>query len=179
MRESTDMAADLAERVTDVVVAALVDLPDVDLHGVTVRGSGRSRVVEVTVDRPGGISVDGCADVARVVSRALDADEPFDGPYRLDVASPGAERPLRTRADFERALGMRARVKAEGASPVEGVLAAVSAPTDAQPVVVTLTRDDGTTADVELDCVVRARTVLVWGDGKSGNHSSQARRKAP
>lgn len=165
--------------VTGVVTRALVEFPQVDLHGVTVRGNGRNRVVEVTVDAPGGIGVDQCADVARAVSRALDADDPFDGPYRLDVASPGAERPLRTRRDYERALGMRARVKAEGAASVEGVLTAVSPGSDALSDVVTVTLDDGSTADVELDRVVRARTVLVWGDAGSPKQSSQARRNAP
>lgn len=192
-RQTNDQAVDATvDRVTAIASRALADLvptdPSLDDQGrtevydVTVRGNGRARVVEVTVDRPGGIGVDECADAARAISAALDADDPFDGPYRLDVSSPGAERPLRRRVDFERAVGMRARIKAEGAAAVEGILTAVS-----QSDVVTVTMDDGSTAEVELDHVVRARTVLVWGrsdrakseNRNSKSRSSDARRNAP
>lgn len=76
------------------VVAAL----GYDLEDITVTSAGRRSLVRVTVDADGGIDLDAVADVSRLVSEAMDAQEPggpaFAGPYVLEVSSPGVDRPL-------------------------------------------------------------------------------------
>jgi ribosome maturation factor RimP len=71
---------------------------------------GRTQLVRVVADREGGIDLETCARVSDELSRMLDADDPIMGRYTLEVTSPGLDRPLRTSADFRRALGRRVRI---------------------------------------------------------------------
>src|SRR3546814_5053938 len=62
----------------------------------------------------GGVTVDDCADVSRAVSAVLDVEDPIAGAYRLEVSSPGLDRPLMKPADFERFKGFAAKVEPNG-----------------------------------------------------------------
>jgi len=84
------------------------------------RGGGLLRLY---IDRPGaagqdGVTVEDCEAVSRRVSAVLDAADPIRGGYTLEVSSPGLDRPLRTRAHYERFLGRRVHV--ETALPRDG-----------------------------------------------------------
>ena len=58
-----------------------------------------------------GISLDDCERVSRAVSERLDAADPIQGHYTLEVSSPGLDRVLRTRAHFDRFVGTQVRVE--------------------------------------------------------------------
>lgn len=76
---------------------------------VEARASGGGRFLTIFIDRPGGITVDHCADVSRQLSRVFEVEGiDYD---RLEVSSPGLDRPLRKPADFERFAGSRVDVK--------------------------------------------------------------------
>src|SRR6266699_3692937 len=57
------------------------------------------------------ISIEDCERVSRVAGPLLDHSELIDGPYDLEVSSPGAERPLRAHPDYERFNGQRVNVR--------------------------------------------------------------------
>jgi ribosome maturation factor RimP len=59
----------------------------------------------------GGVHVDDCEAVSRRVGDVLDTADPIRGEYTLEVSSPGFDRPLRTRAHWERFVGHRVRVE--------------------------------------------------------------------
>jgi ribosome maturation factor RimP len=96
-------------------MAALMEVAERTLAGmgfelVDARASGRGRHLAVFIDRPaGGITVDDCAEVSRQLSRVFEVEGiDYD---RLEVSSPGLDRPLRRPADFERFAGRRVDVK--------------------------------------------------------------------
>lgn len=65
----------------------------------------------------GGVTLEDCTRVSRALSEVLDAQpEIVEGTYRLEVSSPGIERPLVKRVDFERFAGREACVRASGAA---------------------------------------------------------------
>lgn len=75
------------------------------------------KVLRITIDTPGGISHEHCKALSRQLDLALDkVDLPEH--YHLEVSSPGAERPLKTDADFVRFAGRR--VFAKSKTPIEG-----------------------------------------------------------
>lgn len=82
--------------------------------------AGRRALLRVYIDRTdgGNVTVDDCATVSGVISGVLDAADPIERAYELEVSSPGFDRPLRTPAHFQRFLGEEARV--ELGEPVEG-----------------------------------------------------------
>jgi ribosome maturation factor RimP len=76
---------------------------------VDTQVSSRGRMVRVFIDKPGGVSVDDCADVSRHLTRVFAVEGiDFD---RLEVSSPGLDRPLRKAADFARFAGQRVDVR--------------------------------------------------------------------
>jgi ribosome maturation factor RimP len=84
------------------------------------RGRGRL-LVRYYIDREGGeggVTVEDCARVSQAVGRFLDAKDPIDGPYTLEVSSPGLERPLRKEGDFQLFAGRDVKIKTE--VPIEG-----------------------------------------------------------
>lgn len=81
-------------------------------------GSRRKRVVRLYVDHPDGVTHDLCARVSALVGEALDAADWSEGPYTLEVSSPGVERPLRKPDHFRAQIGKDVYVKAF--APVAG-----------------------------------------------------------
>ena len=76
---------------------------------VDARASGGGRHLSIFIDRPGGITVDHCAEVSRQLSRVLEVEGiDYD---RLEVSSPGLDRPLCKPADFTRFAGSKVDVK--------------------------------------------------------------------
>ena len=87
----------------------------------------RSGLVRVFIDKPGGITVDDCAAVSNHLTRVFEV-EGFDY-ERLEVSSPGLDRPLKRLADFERFAGrdatVRLKLPREGRRRLEGRIAGV------------------------------------------------------
>lgn len=103
----TGVAADIADLVEPV-------LADLGLRLVRVIVSGRDGgTVQIMIDRGGaaGVTIDDCAAASRRLSPLLDAHDPMPGKYRLEVSSPGIDRPLVRPADFETWAGFEAKVE--------------------------------------------------------------------
>lgn len=75
---------------------------------VNLEMSGKSRLLRVFLDKPDGINIDDCVAVSNQLSRVLEVEGVDYG--RLEVSSPGLDRPLRKPADFERFLGAKAAI---------------------------------------------------------------------
>lgn len=95
--------ADLAEPVLESLGFRLVRVV------VSSRDGG---TLQLMAERPDGtISIDECAVISRNLSPLLDANDPIQGSYRLEVSSPGIDRPLVRPQDFEDWAGFEARIE--------------------------------------------------------------------
>lgn len=89
-----------------------------ELVDVELAGSGESMRLRVYIDSPHGIDVEDCARVSRQLSAVLDVEDPIPGRYSLEVSSPGLDRPLVKREDYQRFIG--AVIKAKTVEPILG-----------------------------------------------------------
>jgi ribosome maturation factor RimP len=89
-----------------------------ELVDVEVKRAGGGQLVRLYVDKPGGIGLDDLQSVSEEVSAILDAEDPIEGHYTLEVSSPGLDRPLRTEADYRRFGGRLAKLSSY--EPVDG-----------------------------------------------------------
>ena len=107
---------------TAASVAALIEpaLEDLGFRLVRVQVSGREgKIVQIMAERPdGSISIDDCEAISRQVSPLLDVHDPVAGSYRLEVSSPGIDRPLVRPSDFEDWAGYEAKI--ELSEPIDG-----------------------------------------------------------
>jgi ribosome maturation factor RimP len=106
-----------AARLATVVEPVLLGL---GFRLVRVRLSGQpAGTVQVMAERAdGSMTIDDCESVSRALSPVLDVADPIDHAYRLEISSPGIDRPLVRRSDFERYAGHR--IKIEMSIAVEG-----------------------------------------------------------
>jgi ribosome maturation factor RimP len=105
-------------------VRAIVE-PSLDAMGyevvrVSLSGGDRRPQLQIMAERTDrhGMTVDDCARISRAVSALLDVEDPIDGPYTLEVSSPGIDRPLIRAEAYERFRGHIAKI--ETRLPVEG-----------------------------------------------------------
>ena len=106
-----------AARVAAIVAPALATL---GYRLVRVRISGAAgQTVQIMAERPDGtMTIEDCEVASRALSPLLDVADPVEGPYRLEISSPGIDRPLVRRSDFDRFAGHVAKV--EMLAPVDG-----------------------------------------------------------
>jgi ribosome maturation factor RimP len=104
----------------EAIAAPVCRAHGVELVDVSFGREPGGAVVRVLIDRPvdaGGqvrsaVSLADCQSVSRDLSTALDVDEDaMPGPYRLEVSSPGVDRPLVKLADFERFTGQEIKLQ--------------------------------------------------------------------
>jgi len=140
------------ELVEPILADAGLDLYDLELA---------SGLLQVLVDKEGGVGIDDIATVSRRISRALDEHDPIAGGYTLEVSTPGVERPLRTPAHFARAVGERVKVKVRPGLDGDRRFDATVASADED--TVTFAVADGTSRTLRYDDIERARTTFEWG----------------
>ena len=132
---------------------------DLYVVDVEVRGHKGSRVVSVYLDADEGAGVDDLATASRQLGFVLETEEIVDGAYRLEVSSPGVDRPLTLPRQYPRHIGRDLKVTyLKGADEVraKGRLAAASA--DA----LTLELANGNPLEISHSDVVDARVQLPW-----------------
>lgn len=107
---------DLAQAATEVLGPLGYEVLELDIGA-----SGRSRRVLLRIDRADEavVSMDDVERASEVFGLELDRLDPFEEPYRLEVESPGSQRPLVTPRHFERFSGLLAKVRA-GADSFKG-----------------------------------------------------------
>jgi ribosome maturation factor RimP len=106
---STTSLDDLWQLIGPFLEAERLELDDLELVGL-----GRGRTLRVVVDAQGGVDVERLGAVAQDLSRLLDAETDLEGPYQLEVTSPGLERRLRRPSHFVKSVGREVVVKTTG-----------------------------------------------------------------
>jgi ribosome maturation factor RimP len=163
-------AESTTERLLELLGPVLANV-HLELVDVVVSSLGTSQAtVQVLVDHAadhplgGRIDLDGVSAATKIVDETIEANDPVEGAFTLEVSSPGLERPLRTPQHFVRFQGTTISVKTTsdwlGDRRIEGRLVRASSEIDG-----TITIDGATVDGTEIPYSVidRARTVFVWG----------------
>lgn len=117
---SSAAASQVQVLIEPVVVAA-----GLDLEAVVVRSAGARRLIQILVDRDGGVDLDAVAVVSRACSDVLDTAELFGGAYDLEVSSPGVDRPLTEARHWRRNTGRLVQVRLRDGKEVTGRVVSV------------------------------------------------------
>ena len=129
------------QRVVDAVSKPIQDL-GLELVDVEMAHEGKARILRIFIDKPGGVSMDDCTAVTRLVDPMIDNELGIHEHDYLEVSSPGLERPLKSDRDFARHQGewvVLSRYKAvDGKKKIEGKL------TTCTPETIGLELEDGT-----------------------------------
>ena len=114
MRENQEPRL-MSETGVEARVAGIVEpiLDDLGFRLVRVKLSAMNgQTLQIMAERPDGtINVEDCETISRAISPVLDIEDPVSGAYHLEVSSPGIDRPLVRRSDFERWAGHVAKLE--------------------------------------------------------------------
>jgi ribosome maturation factor RimP len=162
--DTTDATADLPihtgleARVAGIIMPTLVEL-GYELVRVAILGRERP-TVQIMADRADGalLVVEDCEKISRAVGAVLDVDDPIPGMWTLEVSSPGIDRPLTRRKDWNRFAGHLAKV--EMVVPVEERKRFSGTVLGADATHARMRVDDGSEVALPLADIRRARLVL-------------------
>ncbi len=112
-------------------IEALCATEGLELVHVEFQREPGGRILRFYIDGPGGVTVDDCINISRQGGDLLDVYLENMGPYRLEVSSPGPNRPLSKRLDYERFIGRQVKIRTmepiAGQKNFKGVLSGTSA----------------------------------------------------
>jgi ribosome maturation factor RimP len=128
------------------------------VDAVVGRFEGRL-LVEVMIDHENGITTDDCARCHETVNHWFDAHDPIDGPYAIQVSSPGLDRPLRKPEHFQRFVGKLAKLKVRQEDGKQQRLTGHLEGLEEDSVVLSV---DGEIVKVPLPDIVEARLEYEW-----------------
>lgn len=81
------------------------------LIDIVFRGSDKNVVMEIFVDNQSGVTTEGCAEISRELASILDEQLGITEKYRLDVSSPGVDRPLKFIEQYPKHIGRKFEIK--------------------------------------------------------------------
>ena len=93
-----------------------------ELVDVEIKGARGNELVKLYIHKDDGVSLSLCEQVSREVADLFDVEDPISGRYRLEVTSPGLDRPLESNRDFTRANGRVLKAKLKSGKVVKGRL---------------------------------------------------------
>ncbi len=114
-------------------------------------------VLRFFIDKEGGVNIDDCADVSREISAYLEVEDMIEHAYHLEVSSPGAERPLKTKKDFERFVLNKVRIRMREPVGEQKIFVGILQGLDGGRV---LLEQDGQVLSLEFDHISKARLAL-------------------
>jgi len=132
-REQNNWSPDTMKKMiaeTKDLLDPLCESEGMELVHLEYQREARGRILRLYIDKPGGVTLDDCIHISRQSSDMLDVYLEETGPYNLEVSSPGQNRPLGKKRDFDRFKGSQVNIRTTlsvgGKKKINGVLLGIS-----------------------------------------------------
>lgn len=89
----------------------ILDEMGLELTDLEYVREGRDSTLRVFIDKEGGVNLDDCAALSRELGAVLEVEDVVQAAYRLEVSSPGLDRPLKNQKDYQRFVGSLVKIK--------------------------------------------------------------------
>ncbi len=93
------------------------------LIDLVIRGDNHLRIIEVYIDNEKGITTVDCANVSRMLNEIVESEKLISSHYRLDVSSPGVERPLKFLVQYSKHINRKFEVEFKDAEEIKKLIA--------------------------------------------------------
>ena len=143
------------EAKTTELIQPVVEANGVELFDVDYMKEGSDWYLRVYIDKEGGITVDDCEVISRLLGEWLDKEDFIEDSYILEVSSPGLGRPLKKEKDFARSIGKDVEIRLYKAIDKQKEFTGTLTSYDADSV--TLTMEDGSERTFEKSGIALIR----------------------
>ena len=154
------------KKITEIAAEMMADFlasEGYELYNIEFVKEGKDWFLRVYVDMASGegyIGTEDCEKVSRFLSEKLDEEDPIEQNYYLEVSSPGMDRPLLTKAHYERYVGSEVEIRLykgkDGSKNIQGVLESIEGET------VTVTDHDNKKWELELSEIAKANLAVIF-----------------
>ena len=154
------------KKITEIAAEMMADFlaaEGYELYNIEFVKEGKDWFLRVYVDIASGegyIGTEDCEKVSRFLSEKLDEEDPIEQNYYLEVSSPGMDRPLLTKAHYERYVGSEVEIRLykgkDGTKNIQGVLDSIEGET------VTVTDHDNKKWELELAEIAKANLAVIF-----------------
>lgn len=103
------MSMNVKERTAEIAKPLLSDM-NLELVDIEYVKEGKDWFLRIFIDKPGGVDIEECGQLSERLSEKLDEVDPIKAAYYLEVSSPGAERPLKTKEDLRNQIDQQIHV---------------------------------------------------------------------
>jgi len=155
--ESGEMA-EIREKM-QVLLAPILDAHAAFLVDAAIRNESGGKLVQAYVDTDNGITIEECAEISRELAHELDRENLIQGSYRLEISSPGIDKPLKLLRQYKKNIGRRFKVvhqTPEAKATLVGKLEGVG------DVDLTFQTDRGEKVTLEFTKIIESREELPW-----------------
>ncbi|HID82326.1 MAG TPA: ribosome maturation factor RimP [Chromatiales bacterium] len=141
----------------EALIAPVVESFGCELWGIDFTPFKSSALLRVFIDKASGITLDDCSKISYQLSGVLDVEDPVQLPYRLEVSSPGVERPLLRPEHYQRYQSAEVKIRLKW--PVDGQRNFTGSIESADEHSVVL-RVDGEKVELPFEAIGRGRLVI-------------------
>ena len=111
------MEEEIKEKIREIIEIPILK-KNMELVDLEWRRERQGWILRIFIDKPGGVTVEDCAKISGIVGEILDKEDIIHHSYVLEVSSPGIERPLVKKEDYERFRGEKAKITLK--TPISG-----------------------------------------------------------
>ena len=126
---------------------------------VAIRNERGGKLVQAFVDTDKGITIDLCAEISREFARHLDQTGFIQTSYRLEVSSPGIDKPIRLLRQYQKNIGRRFKVTYEGTEQPKPLLGTLRDVTGEQ---LEFQTDAGDVVSIDFPKIIESKVELPW-----------------
>ena len=153
------MADTIDDKIRELTVSVLEDT-DLFLVDLILKGHQGSRTLWIYVDsEKGGVNLDECAKVSEELGLLLEAHEVIKGRYRLNVSSPGVDKPLLDKRQYFTKIGRNASVKYQHDDEQESIKGVIKN-FDGNDLL--LEQDNGQQKTIAFDEIIETKILTAW-----------------
>jgi ribosome maturation factor RimP len=140
---------DLIEKVVGNRTYFLIDL--------IIRGESNNRVIEVYIDAENNVTAENCAEISRELNKKFEEENIFESGYRLEVSSPGVNRPLKFLKQFPKHINRKFNVSYRETENVKKFTGTLKAVEENSLVFVNSNREE---IMIEFNKVIKAQVII-------------------
>ena len=145
---------DISDQIREIV-SRIAGSKGLDIIEITYKRESHAMVLRVIVDKAGGVTMDECGQINRELGTKLDEANFIDSHYIIEVASPGLDRTLKERRDFEGNLGKDIHVSTY--APIEGENVFTGKLIGLSEGMIVIESAQGVTTEIPFDKIAKAR----------------------
>lgn len=142
---------ELAQPIANTQGAYLIDVKN--------RWEGKQQLIDIFVDTDEGVTIDLCAQISRQLIRTIDNSDIMKSPYRLQVSSPGIDRPLKFSRQYQKHIGRQLSIQYNLDGSILRLTGELIETADRH---ITIRLNDGTIKKINRDEIIEACINPVW-----------------